>query len=182
MNRMIPVRGGRILALWATGLIGHAPAPPANASADLASVMPLHSGAVTITAPTSFSLGKARPGQTMVSRLKPVRVDDTRGPGAADWTATVSATEFSPGSGRAITKAHISYWSGPAIRTTGDGVFTPGQLSRGRAQSLSTTRVAFSHFEGSSENSASWRPFLVISIPDTAAADEYAGSIIHSVA
>jgi hypothetical protein len=164
------------------GLVGATMSPQADARADAAALMPLHLGSLTITSPASFPLGDAMPGQKAISRLGTVRVEDTRGPDATDWTATVSATDLTSGEGTPITKSHISYRSGPATRTTGDGTFVPGQPTPSSGQPLTTTRVAFSHVKGMTDNTASWRPTLVISVPDTAAADEYSGAVIHSVA
>lgn len=164
------------------GITGATASAPADASADLTPFLLRRTGTVTISAPTSFSLGESAPGERAVSRLRTVRVDDTRGPGGDAWTVVVSATDFLPDKGRPIPRADLRYWSGPATATTGDGRFIPGQATRATAQPLSRTRVAFRHAGGTTDNSASWRPTLIISIPPTAAADRYTGAIVHSVA
>ena len=60
--------------------------------------VPVIAGALTITAPISADLGATTPGGSASASLGTVQVIDNRGFGA-DWTATVSATEFTTGNG-----------------------------------------------------------------------------------
>src|SRR5687768_12986772 len=102
--------------------------------------------ALSITAPTSVSLGAAATGTSSISyQLGTVRVSAS-GLVLPSFTATVSTTTFTTGSATAnetIGKASVWYWSGPATATTGAQTPVPGQATALNAQSLSTPRTAF---------------------------------------
>ena len=54
----------------------------------------------------------------------------------AMWITTVSSTDFTTGAAttpETVTKSNVSYWSGPATATTGQGTFTPGQATAANA-------------------------------------------------
>jgi hypothetical protein len=112
-------------------------------------------------------------------------VTDNRGMASASWTATVTGTTFTTGSGtgpETIPLTKVAYWSGPATATTGTGAFTPGQANAGAAVNLTTPRAAFSLTSGTSITSASWNPTLSVSVPAAAVAGTYTATITHSVA
>jgi hypothetical protein len=99
----------------------------------------------------------------------------------------VTATNFTTGTGtpaQTIPSSDVSYWSGIATATTGLslGSFTPGQATAANAQSLSTSRTAYS-LSGASlvANSATWNPTLVVHLPAGALAGAYTGTLTHSV-
>ena len=71
--------------------------------------------------------------------------------------------------------------SGASTATTGVGVFTPGQATTGLAQALSSSRTAFTG-AAVGNNSASWNPTVVITIPASAVVGTYSGTITHSAA
>jgi hypothetical protein len=137
-----------------------------------------------IIVPNSASLGKAGAGGMINASLGTVTVTDSRS-GMPIWTASVSATNFTTGSGspaQTITRSNISYWSGPATDSTGGGSRTPGQISAANRVSLGATVTAFSGRKRAiSVQSTSWRPTLVITIPQSAALGTYSGVIVHSV-
>ncbi|OAH09861.1 hypothetical protein STSP_68600 [Streptomyces jeddahensis] len=142
-------------------------------------------GALSITVPASVHLGAALPGSSMSRQLGTVQVSDTRGVRNAVWTATVAATDFTtPGGGaaRQISRNQVSYWSGPATKTTGPGARVPGQATSAQAQSLSVPRTAFAKTSGSGNNTTSWQPTLMVALPATAVGGTYTGTVTHSVA
>ncbi|MFC5637813.1 hypothetical protein [Streptomyces bullii] len=97
----------------------------------------------------------------------------------------MAATDLTtPGGGadRQISRSQLSYWSGPATRTSGPGTRLPGQLTSAQAQSLNVPRTAFAKTSGSGNNTTAWRPTLIIAIPATAVGGTYTGTVTHSVA
>ncbi len=145
------------------------------------SVIP-NTGTLTISLPSTTALGSAAPGGTVSAPLGPVTVSDGRGLATSTWTATVSATTFTTSGGtQTITTSNVSYWSGPSTATNGTVTSTPGQNDASAKQALSSSRTAFSS-TGNGNNSTSWNPTLVITIPSTAVAGTYTGTVTHSVA
>ncbi len=142
-------------------------------------------GLLSITAPASTALPSAPPGGTTSAQLGTVTVTDQRGIASASWTATVTGTTFVTGGGtvpETIPLTQVTYWSGPATATTGNGTFTPGELAAANAVNLTVPRTAFSLTSGSPVSSASWNPTLSVSVPAAAVAGTYTATITHSVA
>ena len=107
------------------------------------------------------------PGGVTTAQLGTVTVTDNRSLGSAAWTATVTGTALSTGTGggqQKIPAGEVTYWSGPATSSSGSGTFTPGQLTAANAQALSASRVAFSLTGGSGVNSASWNQALIVHV------------------
>ncbi|MFC9242727.1 hypothetical protein ACFT7S_01405 [Streptomyces sp. NPDC057136] len=158
-------------------------ARPAQADAVLTIPVSVQLAAlVSLSAPSSADLGSGTPGGSISTFLGPVTVNGNQ---QSDWTATVSATNFTtpPGDAhRTITTSRVSYWSGDSTETSGQGTFTPGQLAAGDAQTLDSPRTAFSRSGDLFANSATWNPHLVIAVPSTAVAGTYTGTVTHSVA
>jgi hypothetical protein len=157
----------------------------ASATATQAGSLTITAGSLSISVPATATLPTVVPGGRASGQLGTVTVTDTRGSGPATWTATVSATAFITGGGSAgetIPLTSTSYWSGPATAVTGSGTLTPGQPLSINAVNLSSARAAFSLAAGSSLNSASWNPTLVISVPAAAIGGRYTATITHSVA
>jgi hypothetical protein len=141
---------------------------------------------LSITVPAAASLGSAAPGGTITAKIGAVQVTQS-GLITAGWTASVSSTNFTTGTGtpaQTIPNSAVSYWSGIATATTGLslGSFTPGQATAANAQSLGTSRTAYS-LSGASlvANSATWNPTLVVHLPAGALAGTYTGTLTHSV-
>jgi hypothetical protein len=138
---------------------------------------------LSINIPGPADLGSGTTAGHFSAQLGTITVTDNRA-GAHTWTMTVTATAFTTGAGgptETIGNDRLSYWSGPAITTTGDGTFVPGQLTAGQAVPLSTARTAFSHPTGTVPNSASWNPTIIVDPPPTGIAGTYSGTIVHSV-
>jgi hypothetical protein len=139
---------------------------------------------LTITVPDTAALGGAAPGGTISASLGTVTVTDNR-PGIAGWTATVSATTFTTGGGtpaQTISNSAVAYWSGPATASSGGGVRTPGQPTAAQRVPLSGTVTAFTASKAVGTTLTNWAPTLVITIPSSAVAGTYTGTITHAVA
>jgi hypothetical protein len=136
-----------------------------------------------ITVPGSAALGSGERQGTISATLGTVTVSDTR-PGNRTWTTSVSATAFTlaGGSGQNIPNGNVEYWSGPVTAFSGTGTRQPGQTTAAQRVPLSAQRVAFRASKGVAGTSTSWGPTLVITIPATAIAGTYTGTVIHSVA
>ncbi|MEV4323680.1 hypothetical protein ACIBI0_09760 [Microbispora rosea] len=97
--------------------------------------------ALTITLPGSVNLGSGARGGTISASMGTVTVVDSRG-GLPPWTATVSATNFTTGSGtpaQTITTANVAYWSGPVTTSSGPGTRNPGQATAASPASHDTS-------------------------------------------
>ena len=119
------------------------------------------SGSLSIAVPASAALGSALPGNTVTAQLGTVTVTDARALLTAAWTASVTSTSFKTGGGTApetIATSAVSYWSGAATSTTGTATFTPGQATAGAAQTMTSSRTAFSATAGVGNNTAAWNP------------------------
>jgi hypothetical protein len=175
------------LAVAGTAAAGLFAAPAAHA-ADTSTTFTLEAtGDLSISVPdsTELSAGTATTAGTLTAQLGAVTVTDERGELLAAWTASVSSSDFTTGTATAnetIAKANVSYASGVATATTGLGVFTPGQATTLLAQALSASRTAFAGTALVGNNSASWNPTVVITIPSSAVVGEYSGTITHSLA
>lgn len=145
------------------------PQPPAGAP---------RAGTLTITAPATTNLGTVTIGGQLSAHLGTVTVTAQ---GTNTWTATVTATTFTT-TGGTIPNNDIRYWSGPATATTGPGTFTPSQPTAAQAVPLNASRTAFSRTGSNAQNSCSWNPTLIVTVPNTAVAGTYTGTITHSVA
>ncbi|WP_354645329.1 hypothetical protein [Kitasatospora camelliae] len=154
-----------------------------GSNASQLSVIPT-TGTLSITVPTTAGLGSAAPGNTVSSALGQVAVSDQRGLATSTWTTTVTATNFTTGgatSAETVTTANVAYWSGPATLTNGTVTATPGQNDASNKQALSSARTAFAS-TGNGNNSTSWSPTVVITLPAAAVVGTYTGTVTHSVA
>jgi hypothetical protein len=144
-------------------------------------------GALAITVPATAALGSGAPGTTIAAQIGAVQVTDARAQLTTSWTASVVATNFTTGgatTAETIPSADVSYWSGPATASTGNGTLTPGELTAADALPLSATVpiTAFSLTAGTGNNSVTWNPTLSVAVPLTNAAGAYSGTVTHSVA
>ncbi|WP_433183424.1 hypothetical protein [Actinoallomurus sp. CA-150999] len=138
-------------------------------------------GGLTISVPASpVSLGSSAPGTQISRQLGSTTVTDQRAQLTATWTASVSGTNFTSGA-NTVPNTAVLYWSGSATATTGNGTFVPGQANAAAAQSLNVSRTAFSKTTGAGDNSATWKPTIVVNIPGGAAMGTYSGTVSQSV-
>ncbi|MEU4551548.1 hypothetical protein [Micromonospora violae] len=172
----------------AAAMVGFLAAPAAAAPTDTTTTtFEVLVGTLDIDAPATADLGTGAPGGTITGQLGTVTVDDSRAAADASWVASVTATVFQTGGAsppETVLPSEIEYWSGPATATTGDGTFTPGQLTAGDAAPLDsvTPLTAFTHSGGTGGNTASWNPTLVVNVPLDSIAGVYTGTVTHSVA
>ena len=174
-------------AIGLAALAGFAsPAQAALTAGTTATFTLTSSGALSITAPESKDLGSVAhdASTTTAAQLGAVAVADTRASNLGSWTAKVSSTDFTTGSGdslRTIAKANAFYWSGLAT-TTGTAVFTAGQALETAKLALSEQRTAYSATAIVGNNTASWNPTMSVSIPAGSVVGTYTATITHSVA
>ena len=183
--RVTRAGGGVAVVAALAAAIALVPAGQASAG-DTTTTFTLAAGVLSISNPTSADLGSAATGSaTLSASLGAVSVTDTRGALLGSWTASAVSTAFTTGGGTAnetVPAADIAYASLLATSTTGVGEFTPGQATVLLAQSLDVTRTAYSGTALVGNNSATWNPTIVVTIPAAAVAGVYTGTITHSVA
>ena len=153
-------------------------------SATSAPVTVQPAGFLSISVPSAATLPTVAPGSVTTAQLGTVTVTDNRALGSAAWTATVTGTAFTTGTGggqHMIPAGQVAYWSGRATSSSGSGTFTPGQRAAANAQTLSASRVAFSLAGGSGVNSASWNPSLIVTVLPSVVTGTYTATITHSV-
>lgn len=140
--------------------------------------------ALAITVPSSVNLGSVPSGTTSLSAHLGTITVTASGLVAPSFTATVSTTAFTTGTGTAaetIAKTSISYWSGPATSAPGQDA-TPGQATAADAEILSAPRTAFRSSGLVLSITTEWNPTIVIAIPAAAVAGTYSATVTHSVA
>jgi hypothetical protein len=148
-------------------------------------------GSLDIDAPTGpVALGSAPPGGSTTSTpLGVVAVSDTRGGATSAWIAEAYATDFTLTDAPTIPSTAMAYWSGPALTDpapTGGGTFIPGQPTLADRVPLPDNTddavQVFQHTGGTGGSTVSWNPELVVTIPITAPAGTYGGTVTHQVA
>jgi len=154
---------------------------------DTAVTFAVLAGTLDIVTPETAALGSGAPGTDISGALGVVTVTDGRASADASWDATVTSTVFQTGGGtppETVLASEVSYWSGPATATTGDGTFTPAQATAGAAQPLDNVvpTPAFTHDGGTGNNTAGWNPGLVVHVPLDSQGGTYSGTVTHSVA
>jgi hypothetical protein len=158
-------------------------AAPADAAQGV--TFTLTAGALTVSDPANTSLGSVATGTASISNsLGATTVSDARGALLGSWTASVVSTDFTTGGATAdetIGKALVSYYSGASTASSGTAVFLPGQATALLAQDMSVSRTAFSATGVVGNNSATWNPTVVVSIPSDSVAGVYSGTITHSI-
>lgn len=178
----MPKRLALVLSLASAGTMLLAAAP---ADAAQGVTFTLTAGALTVSDPADKAIGTVATGTASITNtLGATSVTDNRGALLGTWTSTVDSTDFTTGAATAnetITKDLVSYYSGAATAFTGVAVLVPGQATALNAQDMSVSRTAFSATGVVGNNSATWIPSVVVSIPSDSVAGTYSGTITHSV-
>jgi hypothetical protein len=134
-----------------------------------------------ISVPSQVDLGTVSiEAGSATGQLGAVTVTDDRGSGSGSWVTTVSITDFTTGAGstgETIPNDAVSYSSGPATQTTGNGTFFP-QIG----VSLAVPQIAARWSGEASGNSTTWNPTLTVTFPPTLVTGTYRATITHSVA
>ena len=151
----------------------------AGALAPATATHALLAGGLSISAPSSVSLGAAPTGAaTLSASLGPVKVTDSRTI-AQSWLATVTSTSFTGAGLTVIPNSSVTYISGQATASTGLVTPVPGAPL---GVTLEAQRRAF---EGTvlalGGNTVTWTPTIRISLPANVLAGSYSGTITHSV-
>lgn len=177
------MRSRLAIAVAAVAALTLCPAAAASAQ-DHTAAVPEQSGTLSISIPASVNLGSGGLGATVSAPLGNVRVTDSRGPQARNWSVSVAATDFTTGAGgegRTIPATAVQYWSGQTTASSGPGAFAPGQATAANAVALNQERVAFRRTGGPGNNSASWTPSVQVEIPMSLTAGTYTGTVTHTV-
>jgi hypothetical protein len=161
------------LGVAVTGLM-ISTAAPASAD-DTTTTFALTGGALSFSVPPSATLADRDTGTpTITGSLGPVSVTDNRG-GLAPWIASATSTPFTGVRGSASTA--VSYTAGTVTET---GTIT---VADGAATTLTATAAnVVAPTTVSGNNTASWTPTLEVSMPTSALADAYTGTVTTSVA
>jgi uncharacterized repeat protein (TIGR01451 family) len=173
-----PDTGGRVLTNTAVSAASGGNCPDGGSDPACTATVDIISGDLTITVPGSASLGSADPGGTAAASLGTVQVTDNRGFGA-NWTATVSATAFTTGTGvprETIPVGNVSYNISGLSHTTGSATFSDVPVttfSTDPQAVVSATNVA-------GNTSATWEPLIEVHVPPGAIAGTYTATITHS--
>ena len=122
----------------------------------------------------SANLGSGAPGTTISAPIGPVTVTDDRALLSASWTVTAAETDFANGT-QTIPATDASYAPGT---TTTTGVITVTPTSVSLANSAQTVVTGT---DGVGDNTATWDPTVTVTVPATAAAGTYTGTLTHSI-
>jgi len=147
----------------------------------------LTGGAMSITVPsTTVNLGSVSvSASSLTGQLGSVTVTDGRGLLSGSWTSTASSSKFTTGAATAaetVAATNVSYWSGAATATSGLGTLLGSQLTSGLAVVVNAAQTAFTGGSLVGNNSASWNPTLIVTIPAAAVVGTYTGTVTHTVA
>ena len=144
------------------------------AAGDTTTTFSINGGALSVTVQTDATLNNAGTGATSISgQLGNVSVTDNRG-GTANWSVNATSTAFSEGLGPDSTA--VSYNAG-AISETGVSVILDGTdvtLTGTAAKVAGPTAVT-------GNNTASWNPTLTVTLPGSALAGDYTGTVNTSI-
>lgn len=135
-------------------------------------------GALSMTAPVSASLGSGAPGTTISGALGAVTVTDDRALLTASWTATASSSDWTTGGGtpaETIPATDVGYDPG-SITTTGTITATGTPVTLAGTAAPVVTGSA-----GVGNNTASWNPAIAVAVPAAAVGGTYAGTLTQSV-
>ncbi len=164
------------------------PTPPTPNGSTSATFTVTASGTLQISAPTGTvnlsSTATAAPGGTITGSLGTVTVTDLRSLAAAGWTASVASSNFTTGGATAaetIPAADLAY-DPTATLATLFGTYTSlvGTPVAAMPASPATT-VVVTAAGANGDNQASWNPVITVTVPASAVAGTYSGTITHSV-
>jgi hypothetical protein len=168
-------------AVLTPGAAFAATAAPADTgpSVDTTTTFSVTSGALTITAPDTATLGSGAPGTTISGQLGTVTVNDNRAALTASWVASASASDFTTGDAtpaETIPAADLSYTVGSFTIV---GTITP--VATNLAHMTHAAQAVVTGSSGVGDNSVSWNPTIAVAVPANAITGTYTGTITHSV-
>jgi hypothetical protein len=147
---------------------------PAGADPSTTITFTVTSGALTMSAPVSASLGSGAPATSVSAPIGQCTVTDARALASAAWDVFASETDFANGV-NTITAGNSEYNPG-TITTTGTITVTgiPVTLS-------ATAQRVIDGSAGVGNNTASWNPTVLVDIPPSAVGGLYTGTLTQSV-
>jgi hypothetical protein len=151
---------------------------PSGSDPDTTVTFTVTTGALSLSAPATANLGSGAPGTTISGALGNVTVTDNRALLAASWTTTASSTSFVTGgsTGPEMIPASDAAYAPGTVTTTGTITATPSSITlSGTAQTVVTGTA------GVGDNTATWNPTMVVSVPAAAVGGTYTGTLVHSV-
>lgn len=158
-------------ALLTFGPIGSA---TAAGTGDTTATFTLAGGSLDVTPAAGASLTDGAPGAATVSgSLGSVSVADTRG-STAGWVMSAASTTFVDVAGSVSTG--VSYDSGTATGST--GIVIPTSTG---ATSIATVAPVAAGTSASGNNTAAYTPTLTVTLPASALAGDYTGTVTTSV-
>jgi hypothetical protein len=152
---------------------------PSGGDPDTTVTFTVTTGALSMSAPTTVSLGSGAPGTTISGPLGDVVVTDDRAALTTSWTVTASATNWITGGhtpNETIPVGDVGYDPG-SITTTGTitATGTPITLSTGDQTVVTGTA-------GIGDNTATWNPNIAVAVPMGTVGGLYTGTVSQSVA
>ncbi len=174
-----PDTGNKILANTVTSTAAGSTCPAGTSASQCTASVDILSGSLSITTPASADLGATTPGGSVANGLGDAEVTDNRGFGA-NWTATVSSTDFTTGGGspaETIPASDATY-AISGLTTTGTATYThitTVGLSGNPQAVVSAANVA-------GNTTVTWNPTVQVTAPGGAIAGTYTATITHSVA
>ena len=184
---MRTLRAGLSALVGATLLLVVLPGTAGAATASTTTTFTLTGGSISISVPsTTVNFGAVSVSAgSITARLGTITVHDGRGLLNGSWTSTVSSSHFTAGDQTApeiIDATSVPYWSGAATATSGIGTLVGGQLTPAAAVVINAAQTAFTGGSLIGDNSASWNPTLIVTIPSAAVDGTYTGTVTHTVA
>jgi large repetitive protein len=153
--------------------------PTDSTNAACSVTIPIVPGPLSILAPGSAALGSTAPGTALSGTLGTVEVIDDRGFGA-DWTATVSSTDFTTGNGagpRTVPAADARYLISALNQDTGPATFS----SVPSITLSSSPQAVVSATDVDGNTTATWTPVIDVQVPASAIGGTYTAVITNSV-
>ncbi|QWZ07371.1 hypothetical protein KRR39_18205 [Nocardioides panacis] len=159
---------GSVLALLPVG------SAMAAGSGDTTATFTLAGGSLDVAPAANAPLTNGAPGAASVTgSLGAVGISDTRG-STAGWVMSAASTTFVDGAGSVSTG--VSYDSGAA--TGHAGTVTP---TTGGPTSITAVASVAAGTAASGNNTASYTPTLTVSLPASALAGDYTGTVTTSI-
>jgi hypothetical protein len=184
---MRAVRAGLTALVGATLLLVALPGLASAATTGTSTTFTLTGGAISITVPGStVNLGSVSvAGSPITGHLGTITINDGRGLLNGGWTGTVSSSHFTTEGQTAhepVAATNVAYWSGAATATLGLSTLAGIQLTSGAAVAINAAQTAFTAGSLIGNNSASWNPTLIVTIPGSSVVGTYTGTVTHTVA
>jgi hypothetical protein len=143
-------------------------------------------GTLSITVPLTASLGSGVIGQAgavgTTDDFGAVTVTDNRAISPADWTATVSSTDFTNGNGVSadtIPASDATYTAGTVTDINNLAAATSA-FAAGTTLANSTQDVVV-ETGADGVNSSTWTPTITVALPPNTVVGTYTGTVEHSV-